>query len=153
VRFDQLDVVQRRVGEIELGLYAAPVYLERFGHPDANDGFTGHALVALHEAASHVPDLRWLAEVAPSARFALRSNSTDALARATEAGAGLALLPRFVAAGSARLVRVPCAKPVPTRPLYLGVHRDMQKVARVRTFIDWLTSAIARLQLGPHGRP
>ncbi len=95
VRFEQQGLVQRKVGTVGFGLDASVDYLEHYGTPDFSNLGEGHAIVALPEDAGHLPEMRWLMEeIAPRARIALRSNSRDSLARAAEAGAGLAVLAR-----------------------------------------------------------
>jgi DNA-binding transcriptional LysR family regulator len=77
-RFEQHDLVARRIGTMAHGLYASPIYLERYGPPDFAAGCPGHRLVTGLDGAE-VPQLAsWLAEVAPRATAALRTDSPEA---------------------------------------------------------------------------
>lgn len=149
IRFEQLDVVQKKLGTIEFAVYAAPEYLALAGEPDFATGLAGHALVTFHEELAQLPDYRAFRAVAPKARFSIRSNSTDAMIRAAESGAGVVMLPRYVGDASRRLVSLPVPEPLPTRPIWLGVHKDLQHAPRVRAFIEFVSASIKRLSLGP----
>ena len=46
----------------ETGLYASARYLDRHGVPDFGGKGADHAVVTAYEAASHMPEARWLLE-------------------------------------------------------------------------------------------
>ncbi|MDE1150205.1 MAG: LysR family transcriptional regulator [Azospirillaceae bacterium] len=135
--FDGPDIVQRRFMTVPYGLYAAPAYLERRGMP-RGDG-AGHSLIAMDSQLSTQADVAWLRRHFPEAGFALRSNSRDVQAAACAAGAGLAVLPRAVAVGHP-LVEVDLGEPPPAREVWLGYHRDLRRLARLRALLDHLVA-------------
>lgn len=61
-------------------------------------------------------------------------------------GTGLAVLPCYLCDGDARLVRV--GKPLPTlaTDLWLLTHQDLRRVARIRTFLDYVADEIRQRQ-------
>ena len=73
--------------------------------------------------------------------YAIRSYYDGILAAAAQAGAGVALLPRYVAAGVPGLVELPAGRPLPAREVWLAVHDDVRRAPRVRAVIDWLAEA------------
>jgi DNA-binding transcriptional LysR family regulator len=145
VRFEQNDVVQRKIADFAYGLYASISYLERYGVPDFSGKGADHAVVTMHEAAAHMPEARWLLEeLAPKARIAFRSSSRDAQARAAEWGAGLVVLPRCVGDTMPSLRRLEPPSPVPSREVWLGYHEDMRQTPRIRVLVDFLADELRR---------
>lgn len=134
-RFTQSDLVVRRAGTMTYGLYAAPSYLARFGHPDWTDGGRGHALILTEPDMLHMPEMRYLRAVVPLAELGLSSNSRLIHRAAACHGIGLACLPRCVGDG-AGLVRLPVPQAPPERELWLGVHGDLRHTPRIRAFIE-----------------
>ena len=89
-----------------LRLYATPAYLAAHGTPAQKADLARHPLVYYVESALQVDELdRALQELPPSPP-SLRSTSVFAHIEATAAGAGIGLLPDFVADADPRLVRV-----------------------------------------------
>ena len=65
-------------------------------------------------------------------------------AAAARAGYGVALLPRYLAAGDRRIVEVPLGKRLPSRDLWLLMRRELQRVPRVRIVADYLIDLFRR---------
>jgi hypothetical protein len=80
-----------------------------------------------------------------SATIALESNSTQALLAAAHAGAGVAVLPRFVAREHDDLVAV--SDDVATLDLMLITHPEVRRDPKVRATADFLR----QLAAGPPG--
>jgi DNA-binding transcriptional LysR family regulator len=92
-----VDLVRRSLGDIGWSLYATDAYLARHPGPvDPND-LSGHEIVALKAESTSAPAAKWLAEHAANATVVSRSNASASLVAAAVAGAGLALLPCFLA--------------------------------------------------------
>lgn len=132
----QGDLKLRRLGAVGYGLYAAPAYIEVRGLPQAADGFAGHDLIDWPVDYTVIPQVPWLRAQARAADVVMRSNSASARAAAAAAGLGIALLPRLIADGDARLTRIEAAPPA--HDLWLVSHRDLAAVPRVRAMLDYL---------------
>ena len=145
-RFEDDDVVQRKLGVIAFGLYASEAYLARFGLPDFASNCEGHRLIAMSPTLTKIPDLEWLPPLTGKAKIAIRSNGREAMATLASAGIGMACLPRLIGdrVPRLRLLRVPT--PAPERPLWLGVHREVRSLPRVRATVKFLSQAIERIQ-------
>ncbi|MBR0648717.1 LysR family transcriptional regulator [Roseomonas terrae] len=145
-RFEQHDLVARRIGTMSHGLYASPTYLERHGPPDFTAGCPGHRLVTGLDG-TEVPELaKWLAEVAPRATAALRTDSPEAQLQATMCGQGMACLPRLrgdALGHGLRRLRPPVAPAVVE--VWLAVHKDNRRIPRVRLVIDAVAAAVRDL--------
>jgi DNA-binding transcriptional LysR family regulator len=150
-RFEDDDVVQRKLATIAFGLYASEAYLARYGQPDFARRCEGHRLIAMSAGLTKIPDLEWLPPLTGKSFISVRSNGREAMATLASAGVGIACLPRLIGDRSPRLrlLRPPGA--APERPLWLGVHRDLRGLPRVRATITFLAAAFerARAALAP----
>jgi DNA-binding transcriptional LysR family regulator len=143
VRPEQREVVVRRIGSIEFGLYASSRYLERFGVLDFADGCAGHRIVALPEGLSHLPQVRWLAALAHKARIVVRTGSYDNRIHCALSGDGMACLPRFHADQMPALKRLEPPTPAPVADLWLATHKDSRNIRRIRAVIRFITDALS----------
>lgn len=154
-RFEQREVLRRRLGGLAFGLYAAPVYLSRHGEPDIGAGCKGHALIAMRSGLDAIADLAWLEKNAYAAGTVLRTESREAQAHAAVAGAGLACLPRYIGDNTIGVARVETPLSVPAREIWMGMHADVRNTPRVQAAARILAAAIRKKSCGldPGGRP
>jgi len=137
--FTEAEVISRKLIHIEYGLYirrGAP-------HPEAGDG-TGARLITMDEAFSDMPDVGWLQRLLPRANTVMRSNSRDVQAALCANGAGLAVLPRPLGDSLAVVELVDLGEPPPGRDTWVGYHRDMKRLARLRALLDLVIERLAR---------
>lgn len=131
-RFEEPEIVQRKVQRMDYALYgAAPMT-----PADLGDG-TGVALVTMDTAFGALPDMAWLQQHLPQARIAYRSNNRDVQAQACRAGAGLAVLPRLLGDNIAGLHVIDLGETPPGRDVWVGYHRDLKRVTRLRALLDF----------------
>lgn len=124
------ELVRRRLGVTHYGLYASAEYLARA--PALAEGLEGQTIVAPGGELSRSPEGRFLAEHGRRARVALRCSSLVALAAAAEASVGLVALPTNLALFHPALRLVRALDEIPVRAVWLVMHRDAAKDARVR---------------------
>jgi DNA-binding transcriptional LysR family regulator len=136
--FAEPDIIQRRLMTIPYGLYAA----KGRARPLAKDG-SGCALITLDAAYRDFPDARWLKQALPKAHVAFTSNSREAQARMCAEGVGLAVLPRPLGDGMDGLRLVRTEAPPPGRDVWLGFHRDLRRLRRLRALVDTCVERLA----------
>ena len=135
-------LITRKLSDYSLGLYApanradwqdavAAMPLSRAGVPVI--GYVPDILYA--------PELDYLGEIEPGLRAGVRSSSILAQRRMIAGGAGVGVLPCFLAAGDPALVRVR-PEQVIARAFWLALHRDVAPQPRIRGFIDWLDTEV-----------
>ncbi|WP_027666543.1 LysR family transcriptional regulator [Rhizobium leguminosarum] len=137
--FTEAEVISRKLIHIEYGVYisrGAP-------HPEAGDG-AGARLVTMDEAFGDMPDVGWLQRLLPRAGIVMRSNSRDVQAALCANGAGLAVLPRPLGDSLATIELVDLGEPPPGRDTWVGYHRDMKRLARLRALLDLVIERLAR---------
>ena len=130
-RFEQHDLVVRRIGHLAFGLYASQAYLDQHDGPGFDDGCTGHRLVTHLDDRENLPQAGWLARLAPRARVVLRSNSYETQLAAAVAGEGMACLARFQADTDVRLQRLDAPTTAPVADIWLAVHGDNRHTPRI----------------------
>jgi DNA-binding transcriptional LysR family regulator len=139
---DEPDLVIRKLGQLGLGLYASPSYVERKGKPPSAIDLRGHDLVTSDRTWTW-PGSVWLDKHAEGATVAFRGNNITALGNAAAAGMGIAVLPCFLAADEPRLVRVASDR-IAMFDRWAVTHRDLTSVARVRAVIDYFAEIVQR---------
>ncbi len=133
------DVVTRRLASIELGLYAAPRYLEARGFPaDPEHSLAGHDTILFADSRAFTLENDWFCARLDGARIVLRSDSVSSIYSATLSALGIALLPRAVADHDSGLRRLETATSPEARVVWQAVHSELQKSARVRVVLDFL---------------
>lgn len=90
--------------------------------------------IGYDDSLSETPQQQWLEEFANGRRFILRSNDLATIHGAARAGAGVAVLPDYLE-GPPALPGTDC--PV-QRQLWMVIHDDVRKSARVRKVADLL---------------
>ena len=139
-------LMAKRLGELEAGFYASPAWLERRGTPKEMGDFSKHDTLwpryqPARKAFSAVG-------VTPQAAPALECQDFDFLLEVARAGAGVALLPSFIAApavATGALVRVVPQVSLRSAPLYLVSRPERPLPARVAALREVLVSEIPPL--------
>jgi DNA-binding transcriptional LysR family regulator len=128
--------------DYDLGLYAAPAYLEHAAPIACAADLGAHQFVSYIGDLLHFPELDFLQHVAPQGAVAVESSNLVAQLRATLAGAGLCVLPGFLAAEEKALVRVLPSDVSLTRSLWLIVHQDQAGLARVKAAVRFVRDEV-----------
>lgn len=141
VPFDTPDVVQRRLTRLPYGAYIAA------GAPDPvfGDG-AGFRLITHDTSTGQFPDIAWLRESFPNARPILSSNNRNVQGRMCAQGIGIAVLPQVVGNQMVGLRRLNLPAEPPKRDIWMGYHRDLRRLHRLRAFIATVTGHIANAQ-------
>ena len=128
---DDDELVQRKLGEVGSALYASRSYLARRRQPIDPDDLRGHAVIGFHAALSQMPAATWLLARCTGAEVVLRSREAMDMLAAAKSGAGLAVLPCFLADPEPALVRLTRA-PIATRQLSLVYRREPRASPELR---------------------
>lgn len=138
VPFNAADVVQRRLFRLEYGVYVT----EDSPDPTYGDG-TGFRLITHDTSTGRFPDIAWLIETFPNAKPVLRSNNRNVQGRMCRQGVGIAVLPRAVGDQIAGIRRLDLPMPPPARDIWMGYHRDLRRLKRLRAFISTVSDHVA----------
>ena len=159
-------LIARRVGELQLGVYAAPDYLQRAGTPthpaelnDAATAPTQHRIVGFLRAGSgRVATMpmrrgRGAAEesVEVRGRYVVAADDGNAYLAAGLAGMGMLWLPRYMAephAARGELLPLFDDWQIDPMPMYLAYPPTRHVGAKLRVFMDWVEELMAGDALG-----
>jgi len=94
-------------------------------------------------AFAEMPDAVWMKRVLPNAEVAFRSNNRDVHARLCARGAGLAVLPRPLGDETPGILRLDVGENPPGRDTYVGYHRDLRRLTRMRALLDLVIARLA----------
>jgi DNA-binding transcriptional LysR family regulator len=124
-------LVCRKLGEAGFSLYASPSYLARSGVPKRGRGLAGCDLITFTGAPAATSPF-FMGESLEGARIALRCDNPLIQLRAAANGLGIAELACFLGDSSPDLVRVWPHETPARRTVWLVVHQDMRRSARIR---------------------
>jgi len=137
--FDEAEVISRRLMHIAYGVY---VRADSSLAPKPGDG-RGTPLITMDTAFGGMPDAVWLKQMLPNAHIVSRSNNREVQARMCAEGAGVAVLPRPLADSMSDLRLIDLSAPPPGRDTFVGYHRDLKRLARLRALLDLLIDRLA----------
>ena len=140
------DVIARSVCPIGVALYASHEYLRRHRKRPELGQLAGHRIVRADEGRARLPMEKLMERHASSATIAFRSNSMLARCVAVRDGVGIGFLPCFVADPERGLVRLGDVVPEASATLWILVHRDLRRNARVRAFVEYTHAELLRVK-------
>jgi DNA-binding transcriptional LysR family regulator len=138
--FDEADVIQRKLMHMDYALYGRIDLVA----PLAGDG-EGSTLISMDSAFGALPDVEWVRHMLPKAKIAFGSNNRGAQARMCAEGGGFAVLPCPLGDSTSGLRRIDLGTAPPGRDVWLGFHRDLRRVARLRALLDVTIEALANV--------
>lgn len=129
-----------------LQLYASRAYLAAHAAIETPADLQGHSFISYVDDLLFSKELQILDELHLPSQFTLRSTSVLAQYEAVRVGAGLAVLPAFVAAQDADLVCVLPRYARFTRTFWMSMPEDNKQVARMQATWAFLREAAAASQ-------
>lgn len=132
--FDEPDVISRRLLRMPYALYA------QRDQPRPRKGERGTRVVTMNAAFGGMPDVAWLKKHLPEASVVFTSNSREAQARMCAQGIGVAVLPTALGDSFAELKRINLGEPPPSRDTWLGYHKDLKRLNRLRSLLELLAA-------------
>ncbi len=135
-------LVSRKLTDYRLHLYASRSYLGRHAPIESPADLGGHVVIGYIPDLIFAPELDYLPQVSSQIKPRLTSSNLVAQMRAASAGAGLCVLPDFMAVENGDLVAVLPADIHLTRTFWLILHADLRDTARVRAVADFIASQV-----------
>jgi len=132
----QQGLVAVRIARTVMALHAARSHSRNGLRVTGPDSLAGLPLLTYTAAFEMLQDAKWFQALRASAPVGLTTNSTHALVAAARTGAGVAVLPRFVARMHEDLVAV--SPPVAEHDVWLITHPEYRRDPKVRVTADFL---------------
>jgi DNA-binding transcriptional LysR family regulator len=136
----------RRMGDYRLHLYASPHYLAAAGTPQRTADLSNHVLVGYVPEFIFSPELDYLDEVEAGLEASLRATSINMQHRMIAEGAGIGVLPDFIARSDRALVPVMGEAVEIIRSFWLVTHGDLKQLPRIAAVAAWLQERIETLK-------
>lgn len=137
-------LVARRIGKVQLGLYAHPDYLRRHGTPKSLDELSQHLLIGYDKETAFTREVRARGVPLHRGLFTLRTDNDLASLAALRAGCGIGVCQLPLAARSPALTRVlPAAFRFPL-DIWVAMHGDLRGSRRCRVVFDALAEGLSR---------
>jgi DNA-binding transcriptional LysR family regulator len=137
-RPDQGDLSIRKIGEMGFGLYASPAYIEAYGAPQTAADLRNHRVIDWLDGFPENATVLWLRRQIGDTTPIFSTNPASARLAAARVGVGIALVPCMVAEGITGIVRLLPDEVIPGVDLWLLVHRDLARLAKVRAVLDFI---------------
>ena len=141
----QESLLARRVGQIEIGLFAHRKYLQARGAPETVAALADHILIGYDRELIAQRLAAGAGLSITRDQFALRSDSDLAQLALLRAGCGIGGCQVPIAARNPELVRVLGAEIRFEVPAWLVMHSDQRQVPRIRHTFDFLAEGLAAL--------
>ncbi|MES1931839.1 LysR family transcriptional regulator [Salinisphaera shabanensis T35B1] len=123
-------VIRRLLTDYTLSVYATPEYLARHKPIRHRQQLVDHAWIGYIENMMFTGELKYHHEIASTLNFVFQSTTIGAQKEAALAGVGLSILPDYMAADDARLVRVLDDVQF-VRHYWISTNRDLHRFAAV----------------------
>jgi DNA-binding transcriptional LysR family regulator len=132
----------RKLTDYRLGLYAAASAPAAWLRAASLEEAARLPLISYIDDLLYTPELDYTPPALKTVEPRLRSSTVVAQHQACAAGAGLCILPCFLADADARLVRVLPEAVNLLRSFWMIVHSDMRDLARIRVTGDFIAEAV-----------
>lgn len=148
---DKADLIQRKLTNVAMSLYATQEYLDRYGTPTSPEDLDDHVIITYGDERSPMQEVNWAQRIGrddkPPRQPQLRVNNVFAMLRAVAAGIGIADVPDYMASTAPNLVKVLEHETGPSFELYFIYPSDLRRSNRISTFRNFLTTEIEPLRL------
>ncbi len=132
------EAVGRRLVQMSQAAYCTREYAEKVKD---NQG-EGLSFIGWHEPEGDIT-AKWLQEsYYPKATLKHRVSELVPLVSLAASGLGMAYLACNLGDRHPNLVRAPFQKPIPYRSIWLLMHSDLRRTARIRCFVDFLAGQV-----------
>ena len=132
------ELVGRRIGYLQFGLYAAQSYLAAHGTPRSIEDLRGHLIIESAGELDGIHHARRLRSLARGARSTLRCNDVFTQMAAVRGGVGILPMPVHLAALEPTLQRVLAEEFSIRMELWVLMRSELRQTARIRAVHDFL---------------
>ncbi|WP_226781995.1 LysR family transcriptional regulator [Oceaniglobus trochenteri] len=151
-RPDQLEMVAHHLGDLALGLYATPGYLDRRGRPATLEDMQQHDLIGYDRSELIIRGMQSYGWMVSRDDFPIRCDHHTVYWELIRAGCGIGFAQTSVARHDPKVERILPGLPLPGLPLWLTAHEALRRTPRVAAVWDMLVEGLKPV-LDPPGGP
>jgi DNA-binding transcriptional LysR family regulator len=141
---EQMRIVSRRLTDYRLYVYASEAYLENVPPIRATDDLKDHPAIGYIEELIYTPEINFLGAIGSNAEARIRSTSLLVQVHAALGGAGLCILPAFIASSYPSLVPILPKQVALTRSFHMHIHEDHRRAAHVKAVASFIAAEVER---------
>lgn len=146
-------LIARKLGDVPLGLFGARAYLARRSQPRSMADLLTHDVIGFDRSDAILRAYATLGHPVRREAFPVRCDDQMVYWHLLLAGAGLGFAQRVLARRHPELIEVPIVDMhVPSLPVWLVMHEEVRRNARVRRVADQLSQAFGDLLRRPNRR-
>ena len=143
-RPEQLDVITRKVGQLDFGLYAARAYLARRGRPRGTEDLRQHDLIGYDRSDLLIKGMRAQGFAVDRSAFALRCDNQTVYRELIRSGAGIGVAAVTVMAQDPEIERLLPETEIPPLPIWLTAPAALRSNRPIRRVYDLLARGLRR---------
>jgi molybdate transport repressor ModE-like protein len=149
----QADLITRKVGELEIGMYTALSYLDRRGEPQTTDDLLTHTFIGYDQSTRAIDGFRRAGLEVDRTFFAVRCEDPIVQWELVRAGVGVGFNQTDVGDNDPLVRRLLAGKLIHTLPIWLTAHAELKTSRRVRHVYDLLARMLSERYIRSHSGP
>lgn len=130
-RPEQLDIVTKHLGDIQISVCAARSYLDRHGRPGTLDDLGSHTLLGYDRSELILRGMQALGIAASREWFAIRCDDQNAYWELLRAGCGIGFSQQVLIDRAPEVERLDLGIPIPGLPVWLAAPEATRRTPRV----------------------
>lgn len=142
VRPEQVSLVAKRIGKVQIQACASKIYLQRKGTPTKVSDLLKHDLIGSDSTQEIETGFHHNGLSTTKLRFALRTDDLMAQWAAIQSGMGVGFAAQYLIASDASISPLMLGLKLPVFPIWLTVHRELKTSAKIRAVYDFLTNEV-----------
>lgn len=144
-RPDQLDIITRNLGDMELGIFASQDYIDRNGRPQSVDELMQHDWIGYDHSELMIKGMRSRGWQVDRSFFKTRCDDQSAYWQMLKAGAGIGVGQVMIAQQSDNLIRLLEETDIPPIPIWLTANKVLKLSARIRAIYDAIAHELLKV--------
>lgn len=141
-RSEQLEIVTRKIGEIEMGIYGARSYIDRVGFPETIDDLFALDFIGYDRSDLILTGMKKAGVDVSREWFPVRCDHHSVYFELLRSGCGVGFSQVAHASKDPNLVRIDTGIEIPSLPIWLAAHETVRRTPRVAVVWDRLVEAL-----------
>lgn len=134
----QLDVITKKVGYLDVGMYASHTYVEAFGEPASVDDFARHQIIGEDTRTAIVEGFAENGVAVSREDFGVRCDDQVVAWELCKAGCGIGFIQQQIGNAEALVVPLLGGQVLGSIPVWLTAHAELRTSARIAYVYDFI---------------
>jgi len=134
----QQDVITKKLGHLDLGMYASHDYVKRYGEPQALSDFAEHTLIGEDSNSQIIDGFSKHGVRLARADFGVRCDNQVVAWEMCKAGCGIGFMQKFIGDNCAAVTALLGGAVVGQLPVWLTAHAELRTSRRIARVFEYL---------------